>query len=227
VRNLLVLGHDIDHRTAYDLLADQSSDLAAGMLVAELDRLMGDELYRTVHLDLYEAASRSRHPQVQAKLREVDAALAAQGRTTDDFLREGGDPEKGRLVFQNQGVCLKCHRADRGGGNAGPDLTSIGRLRRSDELLESVLKPNAHLVAGYGTLTVYLDDGTSVSGTLVGESDAELELKTPSGEPLRIDKQRIEERSELTSPMPDPTEVLSRRELRDLLAFLQQLDGRR
>jgi putative heme-binding domain-containing protein len=226
LQNLIELGDDVDYRTVYELLAEQSSDKLAEILTAQIDQLLRGDLYRTVHLDLYEAASRSRHPQVQAKLIELEAALAQQGRTPDDFLREGGDPLKGRLVFQNQGVCLKCHRADRGGGNAGPELTSIGRLRRSDELLESILDPNARLVPGYGTVTVYLDDGTSVNGTPLHESDDLLVLKTPTGELQRIEQHRIDERTALTSPMPKPTETLSRRELRDLLAFLKQLDGR-
>ena len=40
-------------------------------------------------------------------------------------------------------------------------------------------------------------------------------------------RKRIEELSEVTSPMPKQAENLSRQELRDLLAFLKQLDGRK
>jgi quinoprotein glucose dehydrogenase len=226
LRNLLTLGTDADYRTTYDLLADQTTHEAGDILVEQLDQLLRGDLYRTVHLDLYEAAQRSRHPQVRAKLNELEATLAEQGRTPDDFVREGGDPHKGRLVFQNQGVCLKCHRGERGGGDAGPELTNIGRLRRSDELLESVVDPNANVVPGYGTLTVYLDDGTTASGTPLEESDKQLVLKSATGEIQRIEPSRIEDRTELTSPMPKPTETLSRQELRDLMAFLLQLDGR-
>ena len=164
---------------------------------------------------------------MQAKLGEVENALAQQGRSPDDFVREGGDPVKGRLVFQNQGTCLKCHKGDRGGGNAGPELTNIGRLRRSDELLQSIREPNAVVLPGYGTVTAYLDDGTTVNGTPVEEHEDLLVLKTPTGETLRIPRDRIDELSEITSPMPKQAENLTRQELRDLLAYLQQLDGRK
>ena len=93
-------------------------------------------------------------------------------------------------------------------------------------MLESVLEPNAIVVPGYGTVTVFLDDGLSVSGTIMDEDDSTLTLKTATGTTQRIDLERIEERSEVTSAMPKMHENLTHQDIRDLLAYLRQLKGK-
>ena len=55
---------------------------------------------------------------------------------------------------------MKCHQGSRGGGDAGPSLSNIARLRRADEILHSILDPNADIVPGYGIAAVTLNDGT-------------------------------------------------------------------
>lgn len=227
LRVLLKNDHDQDYRTTFELLSSDDSPEATALLVEQLDRMLRGDLFRTVQLDLYEAARQHPSPEVQAKREAVDQLLAQSGRSVDDLTREGGNPQVGRLVFQNQGVCMKCHTGDQGGGNAGPSLTHIGRLRRPDELLQSILNPNAVVVPGYGTLTAYLDDGTLVAGTPVEDTPERLVLRTETGDLRTLERDSIEDLTPLTSPMPKQAEILTRRELRDLLAYLQTLGGER
>ena len=217
---------DQDLRTAYRILQESESATMAQLLVSELDKLMKGQLHRTVHLDLYQAAKKSPHKLVNKKLAEVDSFLAQQGLNSYDFTREGGDPVRGQLVFQNQGVCMKCHQGDRGGGDAGPPLTDIGRLRRAEELLESIIDPNANVVDGFGSVTVFLADGTSATGTILDDDKQALVLKTPTGNTIEIPVEQIEERSPISSPMPKQAENLTPNEIRDLLAYLLQLKGK-
>ncbi len=229
IDTLLANDLDSDKRAAFALLAGDSSPEAASRLVENLQRLMDGTLYRTVHLDLYEAAQKQGSDHVRAKLDEVDAWLAGQSRTVYDFTREGGDPDHGRQIFANQGLCLKCHKGERGGGDAGPPLTSIARLRRSDEILASLLNPNAEIIPGYGTMAITLKDGTVHTGSPLDETADTLTLKSATGEQLQIPLTEIQERTPEVSSMPPmvTTGILSKQETRDLMAFLMTLTERR
>ena len=79
IRNLLTLGDDSDFRTAYALLADVSNDELAAILVDQLDALTHGRLYRTVQLDLYEAAQTNSHPASAGKTRRGRKRVGTAG----------------------------------------------------------------------------------------------------------------------------------------------------
>ncbi|MCB1095207.1 MAG: HEAT repeat domain-containing protein [Verrucomicrobiae bacterium] len=226
VEMLLAQDADISKRAAYSLLAGDTGADSAAMLVSELEKILNGTLFRTVHLDLYEAASQREDESVKAALNAVDDFLAADNRTVFDFLREGGDPAQGQNVFENQGICMKCHQGNRGGGDAGPPLGNIARLRRPEEILHSILEPNAKVVTGYGIAAITLKDGTTIAGTPMEENDTTLFMKTPTGETEEIAKSTIESRTPAVSAMPVMTGILSKKDLRDVMAYLLTLDGR-
>jgi hypothetical protein len=68
-----------------------------------------------------------------------------------------GDPAGGRQVFAKL-ECYKCHaikgeqfpHAAKGPDDAGPDLTGMGSHHPAEYFLESILNPNAVIVAGPG-----------------------------------------------------------------------------
>lgn len=214
-----------DYRAAFQILSPSTDPDSGRLLIEQLDRITNNQLPADVRLDGYEAALKNPQTAVQAKREWLDTWLADRDQSPYEFTRDGGNPQRGRAVFQNQGVCLKCHQADRGGGEAGPSLAEIGRQRRSDELLQSILEPNAVVVPGYGTVTLYLDDGSVLNGTPVNEDDQMLTLRSPTGDTQTISKATIEEMSPVTSPMPQQAQNLTRQELRDLIAYLKQLQG--
>lgn len=224
---LLAQEADVSKRAAYSILAADNTAESAAILVSELGGILDETLFRTVHLDLYEAASLREDANVQAQVKAVDAFLAAENRNAFDFLREGGDPVQGQNVFENQGICMKCHQGNRGGGDAGPPLENIARLRRPEEILHSILDPNAKVVAGYGIAAVTLKDGTTIVGSPMKESYTTLSMKTPTGETEEIAKNTIESRTPAVSAMPVMTGILSKKDLRDVLAYLLTLDGRK
>ena len=88
------------------------------------------------------------------------------------------------------------------------------------------MEPNAKVVDGYGSVTAFLTDGTSATGTILSEDKQTLVLKTPTGDTIKIPIQQIEERSPISSPMPKQVENLTPNEIRDLLAYLQDLKGK-
>src|SRR5690606_23763655 len=106
----------------------------------------------------------------------------------------------------------------------GPDITRIVRKRSTDSLLESFVAPNARIAKVIHWVTLKLQDGSYESGTLVSETEHEIVVRRADGSDARIDVSRIAERQAAPSSMPDIyKDVLSRSELRDLLAYLRVL----
>ena len=86
------------------------------------------------------------------------------------------------------------------------------------------MNPNAHVTDGYATVVVVTDEGTTVSGVVAEETADLLTLKLADGRVEKIPTATIEERASGPSSMPaDLAGKLSRRELRDLQAWLQGL----
>jgi quinoprotein glucose dehydrogenase len=224
VRALLTAGHEDALRTAYDVLTSSKLPDAVPWLIAEADQMMAGRLAPGVHLDLMEALAVRREPAAVAQNEKVTAWLAGQKMTKLDLALSGGDPVQGRNVFTNQGTCLKCHRVGPIGGTAGPKLDKLTQRLTPAQILQSVVEPNAVVVDGFGIATVTLADGKTVVGTPMEETATTLRMRNPAGAVETLAKAKIKERTPPVSPMPPLGQVLSKRDLRDLLAYLQTLN---
>jgi len=152
--------------------------------------------------------------------------------TTNDSLASfrdaltGGNPDAGRQVFFNkpEASCGRCHRIGDQGGDNGPALDDIGLRLPREQLLESLVNPNASIAKGYETVIVVLTNGTGLSGVLRSENETVLTLHTPDVGERTVTKAEIVRRAAGVSPMPDNFATLvGREELRDLVAFLATL----
>jgi putative heme-binding domain-containing protein len=113
------------------------------------------------------------------------------------------------------------------GGQAadvGPNLAKIGATLSRDQLLDSLLDPNARIAPGYGTVSVTLRNGQRIAGTLRDDTDTHLVVVegTPPVE-RKIAKADIAERSNPVSAMPPFGLILKPRDIRDLVEFLSTL----
>jgi putative heme-binding domain-containing protein len=138
------------------------------------------------------------------------------------FALAGGDAERGRLVFQGQGDCQRCHGSAGHGAGVGPDLDGISDRRDRAFLLRSLLEPSAEIADGFATLSITRHDGSIVSGTLLGEEDDALRLQV-GNEELRIPLAEVKERVGPVSAMPPNGLALSPADLRDLVAYVATL----
>ena len=143
-----------------------------------------------------------------------------------EVLLDHGDPERGKAVFFDQKTaCAACHRIGSEGGDVGPDLTKIGSVRAGQDILESIVFPSASIAQGYQSYLVTTTDGRSITGIVMDKSRRMLLLREPSGarHRLKLDDVETMDRAR-TSLMPEAlSKVMSRDQLRDLLAFLQSL----
>lgn len=175
---------------------------------------------------------RARVPHVGEKqfqeLTRVVAQRAANQREQIDSYAElltGGDPGRGRRWFTEKAGCAACHRVGGQGGLLGPDLTKIGVIRAGRDLIESIVLPSATFAQSYDTFTVTLSDGEELTGIRVRQPDDSFVLRDAGGGETRLDPRLVKSTERLqVSLMPEGLlAALSREEIRDLLAYLQNL----
>lgn len=137
---------------------------------------------------------------------------------------QGGDPELGHTLFLNHQAaqCLRCHAVGGQGGIVGPDLKGISTKHDANYLLESLVAPSAKVAEGYGIVSVTLKDGKTLAGVLQQKTDQTITLL--EGTTVRtIPAGEVQEMSAPMSAMPPMGALLTPRELRDVLAYLQTL----
>ncbi|MDH5379549.1 MAG: c-type cytochrome, partial [Cyclobacteriaceae bacterium] len=116
--------------------------------------------------------------------------------------------------------CVRCHAIGGEGGEVGPDLSKIGETLSRKQILEAMIDPSARLAPGYGTVTLTLSDGQTVTGVLIEETEEELTLRTNEAEPLEIPVSRITKRQNMPSGMPPMNSIMSKMEIRNMVEFL-------
>ncbi|NCF93128.1 MAG: hypothetical protein GWQ05_19570, partial [Verrucomicrobiaceae bacterium] len=83
--------------------------------------------------------------------------------------------------------------------------------------------PQADISEGYGLVSLVLNDGSAHAGTLVEQSDRKYTLKDPTGNINVIALDQVETITPAMSSMPPMGAILSKRELRDLMAYMVTL----
>ncbi|MEX2263186.1 MAG: c-type cytochrome [Bryobacteraceae bacterium] len=142
--------------------------------------------------------------------------------------RAPGDRAAGKIVYERKGGCPACHVIDNEGGNLGPELTQIGRLRGIKSLEESLLKPDADLPVSYRAVRVVTKSGETVVGIRLNEDDISIQLRDPGDKLRSFLKDNIKEiRRDSPSLMPAYGSILTKEELVDLIAYLDSLRGTR
>lgn len=207
---------------------EQSSDAAVGMqLVASL---RGSAVVSALRVDALRRALQKSPADAQSAANEIyqqlNADLDAQQANLEQVLAQlkPGDIKRGQAVFHSKkAACFACHAMGYLGGNVGPDLTHIGRIRATRDLVEAVLYPSASFVRSYEPLVVVLDNGTSHSGTVRQDTNRELVLAIGPDKEVRIAKDQIESLTPgRVSVMPAGLDKqLSPQELADLIEFLK------
>jgi quinoprotein glucose dehydrogenase len=140
-----------ERQRAVALLARLATPGADALLARRLDELLAGELAPELALDVLEAARARGTEELRGRLAALDASLDP----SDPLARHraalrGGDAERGRAVFDGRGDCRRCHGLEGQGGGAGPALAGIAGERSREELLESLVDPQARLAEGFG-----------------------------------------------------------------------------
>lgn len=136
------------------------------------------------------------------------------------ILGEVADPKSGKAVFER--ACSACHTYAGVGGKVGPDLTGV-RNQPADALLLHILVPNYEVLPAYQAIAVETNDGRSLSGWLMAETENSLTLKTAFGTQESILRKNVKSLTNSgLSLMPEGLEqTMTRSEVAQLIAFLK------
>ena len=168
---------------------------------------------------------------VQAEAEALYAAINVEAGRQQEKLNDlvgslaGGDIRRGQVVFNSQkAACSACHNAGGyKGGNIGPDLSRIGKIRTERDLLESLVFPSVSFVRSYEPILVVMKSGKQFNGLIRKETPDEITLATGAKEEARVLRSEIEEiRPSTVSIMPAGLDTqLTKEQLADLIAFLK------
>ena len=192
------------------------------VLTSMIDLMAADKLENELLLDLTETVNKTGSDVLIQKLK----ASKKSDNWFDEFKVAlfGGNYWEGRNVFNNNSAaqCVRCHSMGAPGSGAivGPNLSKIGKSLTREVILESLVNPSAKIAPGYGQVNLVLKDGTEIMGTVASENEHEIVLTTSDAEPTKVALSRIERRENMPSGMPPMGEILSKRELRDLVEYL-------
>ena len=208
------------------LLGTLKSDAAEKLLGSWLSKLTKKEAPPEIALDIYEAVKTMKSKNLNKKLSAVDASLKKVKYNTWTLALHGGNAEEGKAIFggSTTAACMQCHTLTAGIPSVGPELSKIATKLTPDRLLKAIVDPQGEIAEGYGLISATLKNGSLVSGLLVKETKEELTLRLPAT-PITntVKKAVIVSRTKPATAMPVMTSLLTRMEVRDLVAYLSTL----
>ena len=218
-----------DQQAGFEVLGTLKSAEAEKALGSFFDELVAGKVAPAVQLDLVDAMQANGSPALAARLDAYRKTKSADSLVLAfrDALLQGGSADRGRETFvENPAAqCTRCHTVRNAGSDVGPNLAGVATRLTREQILESLLEPSARIAAGYGTVGITLKNGKRVDGTLRDETatDVGIIAGTPPAE-QRIAKSEIAEQTNPISAMPPVGLIVKPREVRDLVAYLSDLE---
>jgi putative heme-binding domain-containing protein len=199
------------------LLANSKDDT---VITEWLDLLARNKAPASIQLDILEAAA------TRESLKPKLAALQTQ----NTELLEGGDITRGRDIAINHlgANCIACHTIEaKEGSQVGPNLKTIGSMKDRQYILEALLNPLATVAPGYGLVTLTFKDGKTLSAVVEKEDAQSIRLKLPDGKLQSVPLHQIASRTPPLSVMPPMLGILTKTEIRDVVAYLASLKAKK
>ncbi len=241
--SLLDQSRDIAERQhAISQLAQMNSERSEQEIIRRLRQIPSGEIAQELWLEIFEAGQKRLVNETRESGGENNEWVQALGDATavldsiEDSLpthlakfrlsRNGGNSKAGEELFNKHlaAQCVRCHRIQNEGSDVGPDLRNIATKRDRDYLLRSIVAPSADIDPQYQSHSVLMTSGRIVQGILKSETPSELVIIDSRREEIHLDQSEVEDvLKNSVSIMPDMTETLTPREVRDLLEFLTTL----
>ena len=136
-----------------------------------------------------------------------------------------GDARRGRTLFEGKGECTDCHAVRGAGSRVGPDLTSIGLIRRAGEIERSLLDPKAEVQPENRCYKVSPKGGKPVVGRLLNRDSYTVQLMDLDERLRSFQIADLAAHGFDDTPMPPAREKLSTREIADVVSYLSSLQG--
>ena len=143
-----------------------------------------------------------------------------------------GDAVAGGRFFTGKGNCSSCHMVLGRGGILGPDLSNLGRERKTPQIEQAMREPGVRRTAtgeddgqSFKAVSLRMRDGRTLRGLAKYESPFDLGVQSLDGKFHSISRRHVAEITREPSLMPKVQ--ASAEEMRDLLAYLTRLTADR
>jgi len=211
-------------RLPVDLAVSFLDNLENARSLSSLPTIYVSEVVKRFPPELHDRANAlldRMHAQEQQKLLKLDSLI--------DELKTGNADRGKAVFFSEKAKCSTCHVVGRNeagellGKRVGPDLTTIGASRTSQDLLESIIFPSSTIVRQYEPYTLVTVNGRTYSGLVVRDTADSVVIQQATGEPVTVARNDVDELIPATaSIMPKGLdEELSAQQIADLVAWLQ------
>lgn len=217
-----------EQQAAWDAISDLKLEATLPTLRTAVSDWIAGKTAPETSLNILEAVDSSGSKELQDAVSQHLAEISRNDPlATWKSALVGGNSESGEVIFftKTELSCVRCHKVGSQGGEVGPDLTQIAKDKDRKYLLESIVFPDAQIAKGFETTVLADDLGTVHTGIVKSEDEETIVLIKADGSQVRIFKDEIVSRRRGQSAMPsDLTKYMSKRELRDLVAYLTTLD---
>lgn len=135
------------------------------------------------------------------------------------------DIQRGETLFNS--TCATCHRVNGQGGSMGPDLSRIAAIRSRDLLASAIRDPSALIGSRYKPITLVLNDGMQVRGTIKSEDAFSIQIMNSEQQLRGYRKSQLQEiirETESVMPMFDAS-VLRENDLNNILGYLANISA--
>ncbi|MEM7370995.1 MAG: PVC-type heme-binding CxxCH protein [Bacteroidota bacterium] len=119
-----------------------------------------------------------------------------------NLLEMEGDVGHGATQFKQ--YCSSCHQMDEEGIDFGPALSEIGNKLGRDALFSAIMYPNAGISHGFEGYVIKTKAGNTLTGYIVSENPAQVELRIPGGLTQTILTSEIESKDPLPMSLMTP-----------------------
>jgi quinoprotein glucose dehydrogenase len=223
----IIKGDTVEKQAAVAVLASFKSQSADNLLRDLLQKIKGGKVPPEIHLDVIQAVQQRKSRAMKQAAEQFEAS-----RSKTDHLAKyreslsGGNANRGREIFFNRTAvsCRRCHKIQKTGGEVGPDLSGVGKQKKRDYILESLVLPNKQIAKGFDSITFAMENGKVYSGIVKADDGKTIRLILPTGQIISLKKEEIDDQAKGKSAMPeDLIKHLSKSDIRDLVEYLSDL----
>ncbi|MCB1232841.1 MAG: c-type cytochrome [Verrucomicrobiae bacterium] len=163
----------------------------------------------------------ARHwPELSPRTSEENLAEMARLRKILTSDGKPGDPDAGRLIFQQR--CAVCHKLFEEGNTVAPDLTGYER-QNLDFWLPSIIDPSLEIREGFGNYVATMKDGRVLIGMIADQNPQNVTLRDAANQTTTLPRADMVslEASPISLMPPGLLTGLDDKQLRDFFSYLQ------